>query len=110
MALRKFGFLSYALLALCQGAATSKQPPCSPHNRGADRLITSTNDAITLASTNGSAVVVLDYGHVIEGIPSFDVVSIEGDTSLLEITYAESLAALDNYMVKPPCISHSNLY
>ncbi|KAI0975221.1 Six-hairpin glycosidase-like protein [Xylaria arbuscula] len=98
MASRKFGFLSFALLGFCQGAVTSKRRPCSPHNRDTDHLITSTNEAITLASTNGSAIVILDYGRVIEGIPSFDVVSVEGDTSLLEISYAESLAALDNYM------------
>lgn len=64
-------------------------------------LITSTNKTTTLTASNGtSAVVTLDYGHAIEGIPTFEVVSVEGDTSVFEITYAESLAALNVYMVR----------
>lgn len=64
-------------------------------------LITSTNETTILTASNGTpAVVTLDYGHAIEGIPTFEVVSVEGDTSVFEITYAESLTALNNYMVR----------
>lgn len=64
-------------------------------------LITSTNDTTTLSATVGApAIVTLDYGHSVEGIPTFEVVSIEGDTSVFEITYAESLAAFNTYMVR----------
>jgi hypothetical protein len=50
------------------------------------------------ASTTGS-VIILDYGHEVEGIPSFEVLSHQGDTSLFEISYAESLASFSQYMV-----------
>ena len=54
----------------------------------------------TLTATDDNhAVLILDYGHSVEGIPEFEVVGSEGDTSVFEITYAESKAALGNYMV-----------
>jgi hypothetical protein len=43
--------------------------------------------------------VILDYGHEVEGIPSFEVLSHQGDTSLFEVSYAESLASFSQYMV-----------
>lgn len=64
-------------------------------------IITSTNETTILTAKVGEpAIVTLDYGHSIEGIPTFEVVSAEGDTSVFEITYAESLAALSIYMVR----------
>lgn len=64
-------------------------------------LITSTNETTVLTAKAGEpAIVTLDYGRAIEGIPTFEVVSIEGDTSVFEITYAESPAALSIYMVR----------
>lgn len=64
-------------------------------------LITSTNKITVLTAKAGEpAIVTLDYGRAIEGIPTFEVVSIEGDTSVFEITYAESPAALSIYMVR----------
>lgn len=61
----------------------------------------STNDTTILTATAGvPAIVTLDYGHSIEGIPTFEVVSVEGDTSVFEITYAESSTALSSYMVR----------
>ena len=64
-------------------------------------LIISTNETTILAATLDSpAIVTLDYGNAVEGIPTFEVLSNEGDTSVFEITYAESLAALSTYMVR----------
>ncbi|KAH9895388.1 Six-hairpin glycosidase-like protein [Xylariomycetidae sp. FL2044] len=53
---------------------------------------------------NGSepAVVVLDYGQNVEGIPTFEIISQEGDTSKFEITYSETKAGLDLYMCDGP--------
>lgn len=63
-------------------------------------IITSTNDTTTLTAKAGEpAIVTLDYGRAIEGIPTFEVVSVEGDISVFEITYAESRAAFSSYMV-----------
>ncbi|KAH6874368.1 Six-hairpin glycosidase-like protein [Thelonectria olida] len=54
---------------------------------------------LTLAATNGSpAVVILDYLEGVEGFPAFEVVGVEGNTSVFEVTYAESKAALNQYM------------
>lgn len=64
-------------------------------------LVTATNGTTILsANIDAPAIVTLDYGHAVEGIPTFEVLSVEGDTSVLEITYAESLAALSTYMVR----------
>ncbi|RWA04357.1 hypothetical protein EKO27_g10754 [Xylaria grammica] len=104
MASRKFGFLNFVLLALSHGALASKHRPCLPSDNDRNGLVTGTNETITLSSINGSGVVILDYGHGVEGIPTFDVVSVHGDTSVFEITYAESLAALDSYMSDGPLV------
>ncbi|KAH6643329.1 Six-hairpin glycosidase-like protein [Truncatella angustata] len=62
-------------------------------------FITSTNETTTLVATAASpAIVILDYGHNVEGIPAFEVLNTDGDTSVLEITYAEAGAALNLYM------------
>lgn len=63
-------------------------------------LITTTNETTVLASASAPRIVTLDYGHAVEGIPSFEVVSVDGDASAFEVTYAESLAALSSYMVR----------
>ncbi|CAH0039566.1 unnamed protein product [Clonostachys solani] len=61
------------------------------------------NDTLTLlANSSGPAVIILDYEQSFEGIPEFEVLSTRGDTSVLEITYAESKAALGNYMSDGP--------
>lgn len=66
-------------------------------------LITNSDEIHILCASNGSdSVAILDYGHSVEGIPEFEVVSTEGDTSVFEITYGESRAALDHYMVRSP--------
>lgn len=66
-------------------------------------LVTSTNETTVLsASADTPRIVTLDYGHAVEGIPSFEVVSVDGDTSAFEVTYGESLAALGTYMVTQP--------
>ncbi|KAJ8130420.1 hypothetical protein O1611_g3211 [Lasiodiplodia mahajangana] len=104
MASRKFGFLNVILLALSRAALTSTHRLSLAHSRDTNGLINSTNESIKLDSTNGSGVVILDYGRVVEGVPTFDIVSVEGDTSVFEITYAESLTALDNYMSDGPLV------
>jgi hypothetical protein len=56
---------------------------------------------ITLVGTaTEPGIIVLDYGVEIEGIPSFDVVEITGHEAVLEITYSETSAALNLYMVR----------
>lgn len=59
------------------------------------------SDSCVNLSSDGSRpnIVVLDYGHSVEGHPTFQVVSASGDTSGFEVTFAESKAALNLYMV-----------
>ncbi|KAI0016405.1 Six-hairpin glycosidase [Xylariomycetidae sp. FL0641] len=47
------------------------------------------------ASTPG--VVILDYETLAEGFPTFEVVSAEGDASVLEFTYSDTLAGVALY-------------
>ncbi|KAI1843412.1 hypothetical protein JX265_013294 [Neoarthrinium moseri] len=98
---------SLALLALAHGRTVARVQPVAarepPSSRDTTEFITSTAEITTLDATTGSsAVVILDYGWSVEGIPAFDVVSVEGDTSTFEITYGESKAALDSYMSDGP--------
>ncbi|KAL4756408.1 putative alpha-L-rhamnosidase C [Aspergillus foveolatus] len=44
------------------------------------------------------AIMILDYGRNVEKLPTFEVVSRAGDTSVFEISYAECQPALDSYM------------
>lgn len=62
-------------------------------------IISGSDDIQTLNANATGSVIILDYGHELEGIPSFEVLSHHGDTSLFEISYAESLASFSQYMV-----------
>jgi len=63
------------------------------------KFISGSDDVLVLNANTTSSIVILDYGHEVEGIPSFEVLSRHGDTSLFEISYAESLASFSQYMV-----------
>ena len=45
------------------------------------------------------SILFLDYGRNVEGLASFEVAHRAGDTSVFEMTYGESRAVLDSYMV-----------
>ncbi|KAK2039476.1 alpha-L-rhamnosidase [Colletotrichum somersetense] len=75
----------------------------APGFRNNGTVLLGSNGTTTLVSDGTApAVVVLDYGQNVEGHPTFEVVSASGDTSGLEITYAESEAALGSYMSDGP--------
>lgn len=63
-------------------------------------FVSGSKDVKVLTGNSTNSVVIIDYGHEVEGTPSFEVLSHEGDTSHLEISYAESLASFDTYMVR----------
>jgi hypothetical protein len=63
------------------------------------KLITGSSGVQTLNASATGSIIILDYGHEVEGIPSFEVLDHQGDTSLFEISYAESLASFSQYMV-----------
>jgi hypothetical protein len=72
--------------------------------RDANDFITISRGVNTLDSRSaGPAIHTLDYGRSVDGIPTFEVVSAQGDTSSFEITYGESSAALKTYMVSYLC-------
>ena len=105
MMLRRGRWLGLAYLALAQartipGSARDAVRSATALAIDASKFLSGSNETITLTSTAGSpAIVTLDYGHSVEGIPSFEVVSADGEASVLEITYGESRAVLDRYMV-----------
>lgn len=92
--------IHFSLAALLLQAGLGLSAIESSHAKAA-KTIYGTNETITLSSDGVKAdVVVLDYGQNFEGHPTFDVLSTSGDTSGFELTFAESKAALDNYMVR----------
>jgi len=44
-------------------------------------------------------ILIIDHGVNVGGLPTFQVLSRSGDTSVFEVTYSETRALLDNYMV-----------
>ncbi|KAI1337209.1 Six-hairpin glycosidase-like protein [Xylariaceae sp. FL0016] len=99
---------SWTLLLMCQSlvGALSTSRPHSFNKRStqARELILSPDGGTVSMTSNGSEpdIVVIDYGHNIEGIPTFEVASHSGGTSVLEITYSETQAGLDLYMSDGP--------
>lgn len=101
--LRPTSWLSLGLyLASLTQARTilGRQVETAPENDTPAQLITGLDGVVRLDSTSSSpAIVTLDYNRSVEGIPTFEVLTAEGDTSIFEITYGESHGALSNYMV-----------
>ena len=75
--------------------------PCNSSETRHVKFSTGSDDIQTLNAT--SSIIILDYGHEVEGIPSFEVLNHQGDTSLFEISYAESLTSFSQYMVCLHC-------
>ncbi|KAH8586785.1 glycoside hydrolase family 78 protein [Bisporella sp. PMI_857] len=93
------GALGRALITSSQHTTTPKAQAISNDSN----FTTSTNDVTILSGISGTpGIAILDYGYVVEGIPAFEVLRICGDTSVLEITYSETRAALDIYMGDGP--------
>jgi hypothetical protein len=88
--------LSLASFAIATASCNASEPRHAKFLSGSDGIR-------TLNANATSSVVILDYGHEVEGIPSFEVLSHHGDTSLFEISYAESLASFSQYMVCLHC-------
>ncbi|KAK4205487.1 glycoside hydrolase [Triangularia verruculosa] len=108
MALISLGLISVSLSAIA-GAAVIRAPGHDAdvqrlHRLAADPVLaTAQDDPIVLSSTAAEpGILVLDYGVETEGIPSLEVVSATGDTSVFEITYSETRAALSLYMGDGP--------
>lgn len=94
------GLISLGLSAIAAAAVTRTHL----HPPRADASLTTARDGpIVLSSTTAEGgILVLDYGANVEGIPSFEVMSATGDTQVFEITYSETKAGLDLYMVRRP--------
>jgi hypothetical protein len=86
------GLLSLASFAIATAS-------CSASGTSNAKFIFGSDGVETLNANATSSVMILDYGHEVEGIPSFEVLSHQGDTSLFEISYAESLASFSQHMV-----------
>ncbi|KAK9847347.1 hypothetical protein MYU51_019557 [Penicillium brevicompactum] len=87
---------------LLVGAHALEPVPHGPHQDD-DALLIGSKGVVSLSS-NGSSpdTLILDYGQNVEGIPTFEVLSMSGDTSRFEITYAESKSSFAYYMSDGP--------
>lgn len=95
----------FCLLSAVNGRHGSQRPHRAQKSTAGSStdgtIILSSNETTTLTSDGTTAsIVVLDYDQSVEGFPTFEVISASGDTSSFEISFAESKAALDSYMVK----------
>lgn len=101
MTLRTLAFLAavYWAALLLVGAHALETVSRGLHESG-DALLIGSKGVVSL-SCNGSspATLILDYGQNVEGVPTFEVLSTSGDTSRLEIAYAESRSSFVHYMV-----------
>ncbi|CAI4217679.1 unnamed protein product [Parascedosporium putredinis] len=73
--------------------------PATLHSRGntADLVLGRAKD-ITLSSDGKvPGILIIDYDHNVEGFPTFEVVEVQGDASVFEVTYGETRAAVDQY-------------
>lgn len=93
--------LAGLVLAIAHCGLVSSAPGNNDFSQAADTTFISSSGDVHVLNSNGTgAVLILDYGNSVEGIPSFEVVSHEGDTSVFEISYGESKTAFDEYMVR----------
>jgi hypothetical protein len=88
------------LPALVQSTFAPYQPLTASFGLGSKVVAVNENTVFKLCS-DGIApdTVILDYGRDIEGYATFNVTHMSGNTSVFEMSYAESRALLDNYMV-----------
>ncbi|SPO07404.1 related to alpha-L-rhamnosidase C [Cephalotrichum gorgonifer] len=85
-----------------EGSPTTS--PASLRSRGntAD-LILGRADSITLLSDGKVPdILIIDYDQDVEGFPTFEIVEAKGDTSVFEVTYGETRAAVDQYPAAVP--------
>lgn len=91
-------------ILLCKALYSSpRQPAYEPitYSSTIDNIVPVNNATVYKLSSNGSspAIIVLDYGQDVEGYATFEVVGQSGNTSVFEMTYGETRAVLDLYMV-----------
>lgn len=87
--------LSMLLIAECALCGIAARPESS------DSAYVYATDTVVTLSSDGSRpdIVVLDYGESHEGHPTFEVISASGNTSRLELSFAESKFAFEEYQV-----------
>ncbi|KAH9896385.1 Six-hairpin glycosidase-like protein [Xylariomycetidae sp. FL2044] len=72
-------------------------------SQDAAEILYGSEELISLnATSDHHAVTVVDYGLLVEGFPTFEVIAASGDTSKLEVTYSEYEGALDSYHADGP--------
>ncbi|QKD56927.1 Six-hairpin glycosidase-like protein [Fusarium oxysporum Fo47] len=67
------------------------------------KAILGNTDSVTLTS-NGKTpgILIIDYHQNVDGFPTFEVVKTKGNTSVFELTYGETKAAVNQYMGDGP--------
>jgi hypothetical protein len=89
--MRLFGFAPTLLVWLSASSAFAQNPVSSK------ATIFGSNGTITLKGNSTTpAVIVLDYGHNVEGFPTFQVLSTSGNIEGFKIRYSETKAVLES--------------
>jgi len=75
-----------------------RRTPNSTNSTNSTNIIFGSNGTITLRGNSSSpGVVLLDYGADVEGFPTFEIVSLSGDTSELQICYSETKHVIEEH-------------
>ena len=84
-------------------ASTASVSTCSPSPiaTGAKPGSFCTGEITLKSDGTEPGILIIDHGVNVGGFPTFEVLSLSGDTSVFEMTYSETRGLLDNYMVRP---------
>lgn len=86
--------------AFVQSTFAPYQPPTASFDSSSNLVAINKNTVFKLRSDGKVPdTIILDYGRDVEGYATFNVTNVSGNTSVFEMSYAESRALLDNYMV-----------
>jgi hypothetical protein len=86
-----FGFAPTLLVWLSASSVFAQSPMSS------EATIFGSNGTITLKGNSTTpTVILLDYGHNVEGFPTFEIVSASGNVSGFKIRYSETKAVLES--------------
>lgn len=93
--------IGFAIIGLCCARCSDPALLRCKSDQFDDSSVVYASHGITELKSDGltPALQVLDYGHLVEGFPVFEVVSADGDTSTFEMTYSDTMSAVDLYHV-----------
>jgi hypothetical protein len=89
------------------GTASLYAPLSYSDHHGAPQPVYNSTRFTVSSDGTAPAIIVLDYGRDVEGYGTFQVTRRSGNTSVFEMSYSETRALLDTYVVSTPTIISS---